>query len=162
MKQHLYILMILASGAAMSQNAVNTTTIQSRPVANSNAPEITFTETTHDFGTLKKGVPVGYKFVYKNTGKEALVLHDCRVGCHCTTAKCLKEPVQPGKTGFIEVHYDSTRVGAFSKEILVASNARNPVLTLVIKGVIIDTESGNVEASKDEERMKTSMKKKVE
>src|SRR4051812_11312929 len=121
MKQYLYILMVFAGGFAIGQNTVGTNTVQSHPVANPNAPEIAFTETTHDFGTLKKGLPVAYKFTYKNTGKEPLILHDCRVGCHCTSAKCSKAPVQPGKSDFIEVHYDSTLVGAFSKEILVVS-----------------------------------------
>src|SRR4051812_28625354 len=119
MKQYLYILMVFAGGFAIGQNGIGTNTVQAGPVANPNAPEITFTETTHDFGTLKKGSPVTCKFAYKNTGKEPLILNDCKVGCHCTTVKCSKDPVQPGKSGFIEARYDSTRLGVFSKEILV-------------------------------------------
>jgi hypothetical protein len=160
MKRHLYMLMVLAGGLSMAQTA-STTTVQARATANPNAPEITFNEREHDFGTLKKGVSVTYKFAYKNTGKEPLILRDCRVGCHCTTARCSKEPLMPGKTGFIEVHYDSTRTGAFSKELLVSSNAKTPVLTLIIKGVIEDNEV-NKTPLKDEEMMKMPAVKKVE
>lgn len=162
MKKHLYILIVMAGSLAGAQTAVDTNTIQAGRIANPNAPEITFTETTHDFGTVKKGSSVACKFSYKNTGKEPLILHDCMVGCHCTAARCSKEPLQPGKTGFIAVTYDSTRIGEFSKKILVSSNASHPVLTLIIKGVIEDQEVSNVAPAKDEGKMKTSVSKKVE
>src|SRR5437588_9198993 len=116
MKKLIYILVLFAG----------TTVIAQRPdsrkegvVVNPNAPEINFTETVHDFGTLKKGSSVTCKFTFKNTGKEDLILSDCKKGCNCTTVKCSKDPVKPGKTSFIEVHYDSTRIGHFTKELLV-------------------------------------------
>lgn len=153
--------MVLAGGTAIAQTA-GTTTVDARSAANPNAPEITFTETTHDFGKMKKGSPVSCKFIYKNTGKEPLIIYDCRVGCHCTTAKCSKEAVLPGNTGFIEVHYDSTRIGVFTKELLISSNAKTPVINLLIKGTIEDEDAGKAAPAKDEEMMKTQTKKKVE
>lgn len=130
---------------------------------NPKAPEITFEKTTHDFGTLKKGSPVVYKFKYKNTGKEPLIIFDCKAGCGCTTPRCSKEPLKPGKTGYIEVHYDSMRVGHFGKEIMVTSNAKNGVVALVIKGVIQgDTEGTDGAPAKKEEPPKSPVENKKE
>lgn len=124
---------------------VGTGTVQAIPYPN--APEITFEKSEHDFGTLKKGQPVTYKFKFTNTGKEDLIISNCRAGCDCTTAKCSKDPIKPGKSSYIEVHYDSTRVGKFGKEVMIYSNARKPVVFLVIRGNIEDP---NVPAIKEE------------
>ncbi len=133
---------------------------QTQPTAtvSPTAPEITFTETTHDFGSMKKGSPVVYKFQYKNTGKEALILFNCKAGCSCTTPKCSKEPLKSGKSDFIEVHYDSIRVGNFSKEVIVASNAKNGYVNLVIKGVVVAEVEGSdgTVSVKNEEKMKAT------
>ena len=107
-----------------------------------NAPVIEFESTVHDFGTLKRGSPVNCKFKYKNTGKEPLIIYNCKAGCGCTTPTCSKDPVKPGKTGFIQVHYDSMRVGVFVKEIMVTSNAKNGVVNLVIKGTMVGEAEG--------------------
>ena len=140
----------------ISQNSVS---IQPQPTVtvSATAPEITFTETIHDFASVKKGSSVVYKFPYKNTGKEPLLIYDCRAGCHCTTPKCSKEPLKPGKTGFIEVHYDSMRVGNFGKEIMVTSNAKNGIINLIIKGTIVGEEEGTDEKPPvtNEEKVKT-------
>ena len=134
----------------------------SQPIASATAPEITFTETSHDFGTLKKGSPVVCKFQYKNTGKEPLLIFNCKAGCGCTTPKCSKEPVKRGKTGFIEVHYDSMRVGNFIKEVMVTSNAKNGIVNLVIKGNIEGTEGNETKPVKKEENTKSPVENKME
>ena len=110
MRLYVNILLLMIGNAGMAQENVNQTQ-PSAVQANPNAPEITFTETIHDFGVLKKGSPVTCKFTFKNTGKEPLVLRDCFAGCHCTSAKFSKDPVLPGRTGFIEVNTDSKIVG---------------------------------------------------
>ena len=144
MKLYAYIMLFLIGSKALAQDtkskpaSVGTATAQPAVIPYPNAPEITFTETEHDFGTVKKGQPVTYKFQYKNTGKEKLIISSCKAGCECTKVSCSKEAIKPGKTGFIIAHYDSTRVGKFGKEIMVYSNARKPVVFLIIKGVIED------------------------
>jgi len=130
---------------------------QSTAMVSPTAPEITFTETTHEFGTVKKGSPVMYKFQYKNTGKEPLIIFDCKAGCSCTTPKCSKEPLKPGKSDFIEVHYDSMKVGTFGKEISVTSNAKNAYVNLVIKGTIVGETEGT--DMKKEEEIKSPSEK---
>ena len=103
---------------------------------NPNAPEITFEETIHDFGTLQKGDECAFEFKFKNTGKEPLILANCQASCGCTTPACPKEPIGPGMSSSVKVKYDSNRVGIFTKTITVTSNAKNSPVTLTIKGKI--------------------------
>ena len=146
MKKITFILLFGGITAFAQQKPTPQTTITPQPVAtqsvSSNAPEITFIETTHDFGTVKKGSPIVFQFKYKNTGKEPLIVFDCKAGCHCTTPKCSKEPVKSGKTGFIEVHFDSMRAGTFAKEIMITSNAKNGIVNLIIKGNVAGEAEG--------------------
>lgn len=104
--------------------------------ANPNAPEITFEETSHDFGTVQKGDDCTHEFKFKNTGKEPLILANCQASCGCTTPSCPKEPIAPGASGSIKVKYDSNRVGVFTKTVTVTSNAKNSPVTLSIKGKV--------------------------
>lgn len=113
---------------------------QPGPAKDPNMPEITFEKVSHDFGKVKRGVPMHYDFVYKNTGKDPLLVSKCRAGCDCTTVSCEKENVKSGKKGKIHVSYDSTRVGKFKKEIMIQSNARNPMTLLFIEGEILADE----------------------
>lgn len=138
---------IFAQTAKEASPAPQPATTPTASVAYPNAPFIEFESTVHEFGSVKKGSPVVCKFKYTNTGKEPLIIYNCKAGCGCTTPKCSKDPLKPGKTGFIEVHYDSMRVGTFAKEVMVASNARNGVINLVIKGTVIgETEGADVPA----------------
>lgn len=102
--------------------------------ANPNAPEITFVETSHDFGTIQKGDDCTYEFKFKNTGKEPLILSNCQASCGCTAPQCPKEPIAPGGTSSVKVKYDSNRTGIFNKTVTITSNAKNSPVTLTIKG----------------------------
>jgi len=104
--------------------------------ANPNAPEITFEETSHDFGTIQKGEDCTHDFKFKNTGKEPLILANCQASCGCTAPSCPKEPIAPGASGSVKVKYDSNRVGVFTKTVTVTSNAKNSPVTLSIKGKV--------------------------
>jgi hypothetical protein len=105
---------------------------------NPNAPEITFTETVHDFGTIPLNGEAEYEFTFTNTGKEPLIIQRCNAGCSCTVPACpTDKPVKPGEKGTIKVKYTTTQVpGAFNKQFTVTSNAKNSIVRLTIKGVI--------------------------
>ena len=52
------------------------------------AQEITFTETEHDFGLIDElEGDVYYDFQFTNTGTEPLVIRQVITGCGCTSAK---------------------------------------------------------------------------
>jgi hypothetical protein len=106
---------------------------------NPNAPEIKFDKDSHDYGTINKGADGNCSFTFTNVGKEPLILSNCRASCGCTVPTWTKDPILPGKTGKIDVHYDTNRLGNISKSITVTSNAKNASVVLMIKGNVIDT-----------------------
>ena len=106
--------------------------------SNPNAPEITFEETVHDFGTIPfKGV-AECEFTFTNTGKEPLVIQNCSSSCGCTSPTCPKDkPIKPGEKGMIKAQYTTTYVaGGFNRQVTVYSNAKNSPVIITIKGEI--------------------------
>ena len=101
--------------------------------------EMTFESLEHDFGKIKEDAgPANFNFNFKNTGKVPLVIAAVNASCGCTTPEWSKEPVMPGKSGFIKVSYNPlNRPGSFNKTITVAANIPNGTLMLKIAGEVL-------------------------
>jgi hypothetical protein len=112
------------------------------PAAPTSTAEIKFDKLEFDYGTLKQGGDPNGEFSFKNTGKEPLIISNCAGSCGCTVPSWPKEPIKPGATGVIKVHYDTKRIGPINKTVTVTSNSKDGVVTLHIKGLI---EAGPVE-----------------
>lgn len=105
--------------------------------ADANAPVIKFERDTIDYGTIPHNADGFRTFKFVNTGKEPLLLKDVHPTCGCTTPKSWpKEPIQPGASGEIVVHYATDRIGPFIKTITITSNAAT-IKVIVIKGTIL-------------------------
>ncbi len=104
---------------------------------NPNVPVIAFESETIDYGTIERGADGNREFVFKNDGKEPLIISNCKGSCGCTVPTCPKEPILPGQTGKIKVKYDTNRMGSFTKTVTVRSNAKTPAKYLKIKGNVI-------------------------
>ncbi len=117
--------------------AIITTNAQNAAVpSNPNGPDIQFTKTTHDYGTLQQGGDGNCEFKFKNTGKEPLILSNVISSCGCTVPSWTREPIMPNKEGTIKVKYDTNRIGIISKQITVMSNAKTDRVVLSIAGKI--------------------------
>ena len=102
-----------------------------------NKAEIKFVTEEIDYGTIKQGADGLRVFEFKNTGKAPLVISGASSSCGCTVPSYPKDPIAPGGTGKIEVRYDTNRVGAIAKTIMVTSNATDtPNVALRIKGKV--------------------------
>ena len=101
--------------------------------------EMTFESLEHDFGKIKEDAgPANFNFNFKNTGKIPLVISAVNASCGCTTPEWSKEPVLPGKSGFIKVSYNPlNRPGSFNKTVTVAANIPNGTLLLKIAGEVL-------------------------
>lgn len=110
------------------------------PVVDKNAPEIAFSTTEHDFGTVTYDGNGSYQFEFKNTGKEPLVLSDVHASCGCTTPEWPKQPIKKGEKAVITVKYNTKIVGPFTKNVFVTSNAKTSKVTLTIKGTVAAAE----------------------
>jgi len=107
----------------------------SAPV-NANAPEAVYENEVLDYGTIEYDSDGNREFKFKNTGKEPLIVYSAVGSCGCTVPTPPKEPIKPGETGSIKVHYDTKRVGSFEKTVTVSSNGRTASKTLKIKGTV--------------------------
>ena len=101
-------------------------------------PTISFDKETHDFGNIKEeDGKVKYDFQFTNTGGKPLLINQVRASCGCTSPDWSKEPILPGKKGFVSATYDPmNRPGPFNKSLTVVSNSTNPNVVLYIKGEV--------------------------
>lgn len=104
--------------------------------ANPNAPEATFEQDVIDYGVIEYDSDGNREFKFKNTGKEPLIIYSATGSCGCTVPTWPKEPIKPGETAAIKVHYDTKRPGSFEKSVTVSSNGKTPSRTLKIKGTV--------------------------
>lgn len=124
--------MITAFVAISSVLAVSAQTTPA--TENKSTAEITFDKETHDFGVISQNQPATYTFMFKNTGKEPLIITNAQASCGCTTPEWTKEPIMPGKKGFVKATYNAASLGVFNKAVTVMSNGKTPTVTLYIKG----------------------------
>ncbi|MES2690951.1 MAG: DUF1573 domain-containing protein [Bacteroidota bacterium] len=85
--------------------------------------------TTHEFGTIEQGKPVSCTYSFTNNGKEPLIVTSVQPACGCTTQSYSKEPVAPGKKGFVTLTYNAAATGKFSKSATVVTNSESFALT---------------------------------
>ncbi|MBL6962363.1 MAG: DUF1573 domain-containing protein [Bacteroidetes bacterium] len=107
---------------SMMVNAQNTTTVE-------------FEKYIHDYGNIhEENGPASFDFKFKNVGKTKYIIDTVVASCGCTTPAYSRDPVKPGKTGFIRATYDPTNLrGPFSKTITVKGNSKGKI-TLTLKG----------------------------
>lgn len=110
-------------------------TASSNPT-NPNAPKFKFETEVIDYGTIEHKSNGDREFKFTNVGKEPLIISNAVGSCGCTTPKWPKEPIMPGQSETIQVHYATDRVGQFEKTITITSNADTPQKVLKIKGVV--------------------------
>jgi len=91
---------------------------------------------THDYGTIQKGGDPYCSFQLTNTGKEALVISEAHGSCGCTVPEYTKEPIKPGETVTIKVHYDTNRVGPFEKSVTMTFQGIDTPAVLHIHGTV--------------------------
>lgn len=90
----------------------------------------------HDFGKVDQGKPATYSFEFVNTGNQPVVISNAQASCGCTTPEWTKDPILPGKTGFVKATYNAAAVGPFNKSVTVYSNAETPTLVLTLTGEV--------------------------
>ena len=103
--------------------------------------KIEFKSDTIDYGTIEKGSNGLRVFEFTNTGNAPLIISNVTSTCGCTIPKKPDGPILPGKTGQIEVKYDTNRVSPIRKTITVISNAETPTVALKIKGEVVNSNS---------------------
>jgi len=142
----LFITLFCLSVGAMSVKAQDKAATPAAPTPqqaakdNPKAPKFKFKAgDTFDFGTIKEGPVAEHIFEFTNAGKEPLIIQSASASCGCTTPEWPKEPILPGKSGKITVHYNTQgRPGPFNKTVFISSNAASDKerYELYIKGTV--------------------------
>jgi hypothetical protein len=137
------VLMAIACGNNESSKQVgseivnNTATAENPTAENENTTEITFDQNMFDFGTIKEGELVNYKFKFKNTGKNPLLITNASASCGCTVPNWPKEPIAPGQGGEIDVTFNSEgKPNHAEKTVTVVANTTPTNTMLLIKGEV--------------------------
>ncbi len=104
---------------------------------------IEWAKTTHDFGTVKMGPKADTEFKFTNKGATPVTVKSAQPSCGCTASDYSKEPIMPGKTGYIKASYGTEgRPGFFKKSITVTFD-NDVIQVLNITGTVSsDTGSG--------------------
>lgn len=125
------------------------------------AQTINFDNTTLDYGTIKPNADGNRIFTVKNTGDKPLIISSVKPSCGCTASEWTKEPILPGKTGTIKVHYNTANQGNFLKSIEVFSNdSVNSRSVINIKGNV-DPNAPEPKPLSAEEQKKLDAQKKT-
>lgn len=97
-----------------------------------------FDARVHDFGTIQEvNGAVAYDFEFINQGNAPVLIKNVESSCGCTSPEWTRQPVLPGKKGFVKATFDpKDRPGYFDKTITVYSNGRPAVIELKIKGTV--------------------------
>ena len=112
------------------------------------AKPLQFREETYDFGMIQEqNGPVMHEFSFINNSSRHIKIVGVQASCGCTTPDWSKDPVAPGKTGFIQASYNPAgRPGYFNKSLTVTTDFDNNPVILQIKGqVAVEGESANIQ-----------------
>jgi hypothetical protein len=101
-----------------------------------NSQEFKFEEETIDYGKINKGSNGERIFSFTNIGDAPLIIQNVQSSCGCTIPKKPEKPIMPGEKGEIKVSYDTKRLGGFSKQITITSNAKTARKILKIEGLV--------------------------
>ena len=102
-------------------------------------PVFSCDEMMHDFGRVREtnGYAV-HEFFVKNTGTAPLIISHVLTTCGCAQPEWSRNPIEPGKEGFVIVSYDMVnRPGPFLKNITAYTNERTLRHIFTIKGDVI-------------------------
>jgi hypothetical protein len=94
-------------------------------------------DTLVDFGSVTAGQRVNVRFRYVNTGNKPLVIGGVVAGCGCTIPEYTKDPVMPGKEGYVKAVFNSiNQPPTVHKTVSVAMNTKEQSYTLTFIGEI--------------------------
>ena len=102
-------------------------------------PVIAFEETIFNFDTIMQDSDGEHIFEFTNEGKAPLLITSAFSSCGCVVPEWSKEPIAPNAKSSIKVKYNTSKLGHFTKVIVVKSNDPiSPKTVLRINGVVVE------------------------
>jgi hypothetical protein len=105
----------------------------------SRVPVIRFEKEIYDFGVAEEEEKIEYTYVFKNTGREPVVIRHVQSSCVCATVLDYDRTIAPGKKGRIPITFTAPRYnGNILKLINVKTNVpEQETIRLIFKGKVI-------------------------
>lgn len=100
------------------------------------AASISWKSDAIEVGQIPQGTPKNIEFEFKNTGKTAVIITSVKPSCGCTAANYTKEPVAPGKSGYIKATFNALATGPFTKTVTVITSVDETPKVLKFAGVV--------------------------
>jgi hypothetical protein len=107
-----------------------------------------FQEEIFDFGMInEQSGPVLHEFSFINNSSRPIKIINVQASCGCTTPDWSKDPIESGKSGFIQASFNPAgRPGYFNKSLTVTTDFDPNPLTLQIKGqVAVEGEADKIQ-----------------
>jgi hypothetical protein len=129
------LLLLIQTGC---QERTKTPMAEFVPPADDLVPQITFEETTCDFGEVTGSKKYTGQFKFTNAGNGLLNISDVRKCCGVVVTLDKKE-LMPGESGTLKVEYNTGPYpGLIRRQLRVLSNDKtNPKVTLTIKAEVV-------------------------
>lgn len=124
-KYILFLFLVSFTSLAISQSSAST------------KAQFKFEKEFINYGKIVKNSDGNRVFEFTNIGKSPLIIKEIKTSCDCAIPKKPERPIMPGEKGKIVVSYDTSKVGGFSKQITIFSNARQEIKRLRIKGFVV-------------------------
>lgn len=103
-----------------------------------NPPVLVIPQEKYDFGSVREGETVTYKFLLRNEGKRDLIIRSTQASCGCTATHPEKTTLVPGEETFVGIEFDTRgRKGTQHKTVSIFTNdPRRSSAVLHIEGSI--------------------------
>ncbi len=89
------------------------------------------------FGHVKRGEEIILSYEIQNTGNLPLILFEAEVSCSCTWVEFSKEPISPGKSTLVKIHFNTKSVwGRQDRFVYIKSNDPQSEIVLRYKGQV--------------------------
>ncbi len=122
----------------LSTDVVGNTKSASADYDKSVGPRFQFEETEHNFGKLIQGERISYSFKFTNTGGSDILINKVSTSCGCTVSDYPKTPIEPGKSGSIDVTFNSNhKKGHQNKTVTVMANTEPNKTILRVKARVM-------------------------
>ncbi len=89
-----------------------------------------------NLGVAETGSMMRGRFTIYNEGEEALLIAGVRSSCGMMIPSWPSAPIVPGDSAIIQIRYDTSRVGSFTRLLTIHSNARQKTLVVGVHGEV--------------------------
>lgn len=101
---------------------------------------IKFSETKHNFGKIKQGVPVTHDFSFTNVSSQPLVIENATASCGCTTPTWPQKPVMKAQSDKVKAGFNAAAPGPFEKTVFVKVKGIDAPVELKISGEVLSAD----------------------